>query len=120
MSKPKLLSPSEFHAIRSKLEQVLSEALEKERLDTALPESGSEPPSDLDDLPAVDSKSVVKLSVLVKEITGHRLDPRWIRRGGYEKVVDAITDLLSHFEKHCVAAVPTSATPPAKPIAVIP
>jgi hypothetical protein len=120
MAKPKLLSPSEFQAIRGKLEQILSEALEKERLDTALPESGSDPLSDLDELPPIDSKSVVKLSPLVREMTGHRLDPRWIRKGGYETVVDAITDLLTHFEKHCVGTDPTNPVTQVKPVAVVP
>lgn len=102
MPKPKLLTAAEFGAIKPKLKVRLTAGLEKERTDTALPKFGGSSTSDLWELPPVDSKSVAKLSPLVKELIGHRLDPRWIRKGGYPTVEAAVDDMLAQLRRHCV------------------
>jgi len=78
------------------------DALNKELSDCAIPELGGESDSDLWDLPPVDSKTVVKLSPIVEELTNHRLQPTWIRKGGYSSSESAIDDLLTQIGLHCV------------------
>ena len=103
MAKIKLLSVGEFNALIPTLHQRLADALNKELADCALPDLGADPNSDLWDLPTVDSKTVAKLSPTVKELIGRRLDPTWIRKGGYSSVADAVSDLLAKIREHCVA-----------------
>ena len=102
MAKSKLLTLAEFESLKPTLSQRLTEALEQELADCALPELGSDPNSDLWDLPEVDSKTVAKLSPVVKNLIGRRLHPTWIRKGGYASVEEAIADLLTQIRKYCV------------------
>jgi hypothetical protein len=102
MAKSKLFSPTEFETLKPTLRERLTEALEQELLDCMLPELGSDPNTDLWDLPEVDSKTVAKLSPVVKNLIGRRLHPTWIRKGGYDSVEQAIEDLIVQIRKHCV------------------
>jgi len=102
MAKFKPLSPEQFEALRPTLLKRLTDAIEMELADCALPELGSDPSSDLWDLPKVDSKTVAKLSPVVKDLIGRRLHPKWIRKGGYNSGEEAITDLVAQIRKHCV------------------
>lgn len=102
MAKWKPISAAQFDALAPKIKAVLTDGLEKERTDTALPKFGGAPDSDLWELPPVDSKSVAKLSPLTKELVGRRLDPRWIRKGGYSTVAEAVDHMLVQLRKHCV------------------
>jgi hypothetical protein len=95
------MTPSEFEAKRADIQSALTERLHKELKDCAWE---AEPASDLWDLPTVDSKTVCKLSPVVLEKTGQKLDPKWVRKGGYENVDEAISDLMAHIAEHCVAA----------------
>ena len=104
MPKSKPLTPSNFASLVPKLKASLTTALEKERNDSALPDEGG---SDLWELPPVDSKAVAKLSPLVNKLTGWRLDPKWIRKGGYPSVEAAVDDLLVQLRKHCVSEAPS-------------
>ena len=115
MAKFKLLTPAEFEALKPLLSERLTEALEQELVDCALPELGGDPTTDLWDLPPVDSKTVAKLSPVVKDLLGRRLHPTWIRKGGYTSMGHAITDLLAQICKHCVIGGATKITsqPPA-------
>lgn len=103
MAEIKTVSIEEFNALLPSLHQRLTDALDQELADCALPELGADPNSDLWDLPAVDSKTVAKLSPAVKELIGRRLDPAWIRKGGYSSVENAVSDLLAKIREHCVA-----------------
>lgn len=109
MSKPKMLSPTEFSDLLPELMSRLTKDLEREQEDCALPDLKNDP---LWDTPEVDSKTVAKLSPAVKELTGESLDPRWIRRGGYQTVEEAVAHIISQIKLHRVAmpAMPTSAT----------
>ena len=98
MTKAKLLTLAEFEALLPKLRQRLTDALTKEQQDCALPD----PTTDLWDFPPVDSKTVAKLSPVIKELIGHRLRPSWIRKGGYQSIEAAVQDLLAQIRKHCV------------------
>jgi acyl carrier protein len=48
--------------------------------------------------PIVDSKTVMKLSPAVEAMTGKKIKPEWIKKGGYESVDDAIAHLLKQLE----------------------
>lgn len=103
----KKLSPAQFNLVAPKLRSRLIAGIEKERQDCALPEVGGKPGSDLwSDLPPVDSKTVAKMSPIVKDLTGRRLDPRWIKKGGYSTVEAAADHILAQFKEHSVAAEP--------------
>ena len=111
MSKPKKLSPSDFSGLLPKLRSRLTKDLQQELDDCALPDLNADP---LWDTPEVDSKTVAKLSPAVKELTGGSLDPRWIQRGGYHTVEEAVAHIVSQIEKHRVGvpAAPVSAPAP--------
>lgn len=103
VSKPTFTS-AQFDALVPTLKGQLSSALAKELSDCALPELGSDPNSDLWDLPTVDSKTVCKLSPVVKALVGRRLEPTWIRKGGYDSIDEAVQHLIDQLRKHCVAS----------------
>ena len=102
MPKSPQFTASQFNAMRPNLVKQLTAALEKELQDCALPDLGDDPDSDLWDLPPVDSKTVAKLSPVVKALVGRRLDPKWIRKGGYTSKEAAVQDLVANIGKHCV------------------
>lgn len=94
------MTTEEFESKRQAIESALTKGLEKELEDCAWE---PEPGTDLWDLPTVDSKTVCKLSPIVEEMTGHKLKPVWVRKGGYESVDEAIADLMARIAEHCVA-----------------
>jgi hypothetical protein len=49
-------------------------------------------------------------------LIGHRLDPRWIRKGGYESIEEAAQDLIAQIRAHCVVG--GAAVSPSKPLPV--
>ena len=55
---------------------------------------------DLWDLPVVDSKTVMKLSPIVEKHLGLKIEPDWIKKGGYDSVNDAITDLITKIDEN--------------------
>ena len=97
------LTVEQFEAILPSLIGRLTSNLEKELKDCALPDLGGKAGSDLWDLPTVDSKTVCKLSPIVQELLGRRLEPAWIRKGGYPSIEAAIKDVVSNIKKDCVA-----------------
>lgn len=103
-AKPKVTS-KQFEALASTLTGQLTAGIEHELADCALPNL----PSDLWDLPKVDSKTVCKLSPIVKELLGRRLEPSWVRKGGYESVKAAVEDLMARLRKECVLDAPSAA-----------
>jgi hypothetical protein len=100
------MTSAAFEAKRADIQSALTGGLHKELKDCAW---DSEPKTDLWDLPTVDSKTVCKLSPIVLEITGQKLDPKWVRKGGYESVDEAIADLMAHIAEHCVAVAAVAA-----------
>jgi len=86
----------EFSLIKSALSKRLTTQLESEaELDDFMDDDDE---SDLWDTPAVDSKSVVKLSPIVEEFTGLKIKPEWIKPGGYDTVEDAVKELIRQLE----------------------
>ena len=91
---------AEFEAKRNDLSAALTAGLEKEIRDCAWQ---PQPDTDLWDLPTVDSKTVCKLSPIVEEMTGQKLQAGWVRKGGYENIKEAVADLVGRIAEHCVA-----------------
>lgn len=117
MAKLKKMTPTEFADRFPKLIERLTKDLEREQEDCALPELGSDP---LWDTPAVDSKTVAKLSPAVKDITGESLDPKWIQRGGYQSVDAAVTHIVSQILENLVALpAPPASVPAPEEVAAI-
>lgn len=111
MTSPKTkLTPEQFEALLPKLIGRLTSGLDNELKDCALPEIGGNPDTDLWDLPTVDSKTVCKLSPIVQELLGRRLEPTWVRKGGYPSVDAAIKDLVINMKKDCIASSPQPAS----------
>jgi hypothetical protein len=101
------LTAKQFDELLPTLTARLKLALERELKDCALAELGGPAASPVwEDLPVVDSKTVCKLSPIVKELLGRRLDPSWVRKGGYESVEDAVQDVIDNAKKECVAHTP--------------
>ena len=94
------MTAAEFEAKQGDLHSALTKGLEKEIKDCAWQ---PEPNTDLWSLPTVDSKTVCKLSPIVEQMTGHKLQASWVRKGGYESVPEAIADLVSRIGENCVA-----------------
>lgn len=101
MAKNKKISNADYLALLPALEKALSDALASEISDTTIK---ADPASDLWDLPPVDSKTVCKLSPVLEKLTGHKLKVKWVKKGGYETIADAVADVLKNFVKDCVAA----------------
>lgn len=88
-----------FQAIKAALEKSLYEQLEEEiRMEEF--EARDDDEAFLFATPVVDSKTVMKLSPLVEKATGQKIDPTWIKKGGYVSVEDAISDVISKIEQN--------------------
>lgn len=107
------LSPAKFSELVPTLIDRLTKDLTREQEDCALPALGKDP---LWDTPLVDSKTVAKLSPSVKELIGESLDPRWIKRGGYQTIAEAVAHIINQIKQHRVA-VPVPAPVPEEAIA---
>lgn len=114
MSKLKMLSPSDFLNLLPKLMGRLTEDLLREQEDCALPDLKKD---SLWDTPEVDSKTVAKLSPAVRELTGEPLDPRWIKRGGYQTVEEAVVHIIGQIKQHRVAVPAAPVSEPAPEVA---
>jgi hypothetical protein len=112
MSKPKMMSTSDFSDLLSTLKSRLTKDLQREQEDCALPDLKKDP---LWDTPEVDSKTVAKLSPAVQELTGGSLDPRWIRRGGYHTIDEAVAHIIDQIKQHRVAVPGVPAAPVSVP-----
>lgn len=104
-SKP-MLTTEQFEQLLPTLIERLTLGLETELKDCALPELVDSPP--WDDLPTVDSKTVCKLSPIVQDLLGRRLEPSWVRKGGYPSVDIAIKDVINNMKKDCIKGGPKS------------
>ncbi|MCW8875650.1 MAG: hypothetical protein OQJ89_02530 [Kangiellaceae bacterium] len=94
---PKKIDLNKFNNVKAQLEEALNDKLEEE-VELVIFESESDDDSDLWETPAVDSKTVIKLSPIVEEITGHKIKPEWIKPGGYDDVAEAVDSLMEQLE----------------------
>lgn len=91
-----MVTLEEFAVVRHKLQEALVAQLEEEILmnDFEVPEEEEH----LWKTSVVDSKAVVKLSPIVESMTGRKIHPKWIKKGGYASVDEAITDIMKRIE----------------------
>jgi len=95
-STPKI-SYVEFLKIKGDLSRKITDELEIEIEMTDF-ETADENEEDLWETPVVDSKSVIKLSPIVEQMTGRKIKPEWIKPGGYDSLEDAVIDLVRQLE----------------------
>lgn len=88
------ISKQEFEGIKDDLKSELIVELEVE-VEFAEFETDKK---GLWDTPAVDSKAVVKLSPTIQKYTGKKLEPSWIKCGGYDSVVEAVDHIMEQLE----------------------
>ncbi|CAI3805420.1 hypothetical protein [Rheinheimera sp. MM224] len=88
------ISKQEYEGIKDDLKSDLIEELEAE-VEFAEFETDKK---GLWETPAVDSKAVVKLSPTIQKYTGTKLDPTWIKCGGYDSVVEAVEHIMEQLE----------------------
>lgn len=86
-----------FQEVKAALAGQLTSRLEAEAIMDEFEADGAEG-SDIFDTPAVDSKSVIKLSPIVEDATGKKIRPEWIKPGGYGTVEEAVSDLIRQLE----------------------
>src|SRR5689334_10642001 len=90
-----LITQRQFDAIEAKLRKELQRWYEDES-EAPPPSSNASTPATegaWDDMPAIDSKAVVKASTIFKRYLGVDLDPKMIRKGGYSSFDDLVDDL---------------------------
>lgn len=90
------LSLKDFLKLKSELISKLTAELEYEKEMSSFTADDEE--SDIWETPVVDSKTVVKLSPIVEELTGKKIKPEWIKCGGYESVEEAVEHLVKQIE----------------------
>jgi hypothetical protein len=95
----KKLSQAKFDQLVPELIHHLGQGLQQEKDDCALSELSSDP---FWETPEVDSKTVAKMSPIVKDLTGFRINPRWIRKGGYDSIDEAVVHIISKIREHHV------------------
>ena len=95
MSEKRLkITREEYEKLKQVLRKELIEELESEIEFSDFDTDGE----DLWDIPAVDSKAVIKVSPVVEKHTGTPIDSSWIRCGGYESVPDAVEHIMEQLE----------------------
>jgi hypothetical protein len=85
------LTATEFQEKHPELVAALTAGLEKELKDCAWQPDTT---TDLWDLPTVDSKTVCKMSPIVESIVGQKLQPSWVRKGGYGSIAEAVAERI--------------------------
>lgn len=88
------ISKQKFEEVKANLKTELTDELEEEvncgQFDTEH--------KGLWETPAVDSKAVINVSPTVEKHTGSKLDPTWIKCGGYDSVVEAVDHIIEQLE----------------------
>lgn len=91
---------NDYLSIKTTLKDSLADRLEEEILMDG--DMQFEPQSDdeanLFATPTVDSKTVMKLSPIVEAMTGKKIKPEWVKKGGYDSVDEAIIHILNQLE----------------------
>ena len=91
------LAYEDFLKIKDTLSEKISSVLEEE-IEMSEFETADESEEDLWDTPLVDSKSVIKLSPIVEEMTGYKIKPEWIKPGGYDSLENAVSHIVQQLE----------------------
>jgi hypothetical protein len=97
--KKKPISRSAFEALAPVLRNQIVKAIEDQKKDSFIPVAPEH--TDVFDVPAVDSKTVAKLSPIVESQIGYKLRPKWIRKGGYGSAEEAADDMISKIFENC-------------------
>ena len=93
---------AEFDKIEPDLAKEIEKRLERElEPSVGAPDLDGYDKSDLwDDLPQVDSKTVMKVSGVVKQFLGIPLDPKIVKKGGYNSpLIHVVKELMNNLKQ---------------------
>lgn len=108
------ISAQAFDLLQAELYDALLNKLEEEQAGDFIPDGAEAANTDIFDTPAVDSKTVIKLSDIVEKMTGHTLKPDWIKKGGYSSIEEAALDVINKIREHGYDALPLQHIPAAQ------
>lgn len=94
----KALTKAEFDAQEAVLRAEIVKAIELQAAESYIPAAPEN--TDVFDVPAVDSKTVAKLSPMIEEKVGHKLKPSWIKKGGYASAQAAAQHVIDMLREH--------------------
>jgi hypothetical protein len=102
------ITKAEFDEIEQALREDLKRWWEDEKADLEADPMPADPEMDplWEGMPEIDSKSVVKASPIIRQHVGADLDPKLIRKGGYDSFDDLANDLLPRVRATCPDAAP--------------
>ena len=89
------------------LKQLIAAALDQELASCAIPDLPNDPNSGSlwSSLPVVDSKTAHKISAsIIEQVLGCKFEPKWIRKGGYSSVAEAVADVINQLRTHYTKA----------------
>lgn len=95
------ITKREFDEIASDLRAALERKFEESKADAARPSSNPATAGAFDHVPELDSKTVARWSSTVKDYIGCKLDPKLIRKGGYEGFDDFWNEMADKLRESC-------------------
>lgn len=105
----KALTKAEFEALAPTLQAEIVKAIEAQAAESYIPAAPEN--TDVFDVPAVDSKTVAKLSPMIEDKVGHKLKPIWIKKGGYGSAEEAAQHVVEMIREHHYQASQTKVVP---------
>ncbi len=99
------ISTQEFDAIATELRNALKSKYDASKSDADRPPPNPATKGAFDHMPELDSKTVAKWSSTVKNHIGCKLDPGFIRKGGYDSFDDFWADMQPKLHSSCPEAV---------------
>jgi hypothetical protein len=95
------ISKKDFDEAAASLKAALKRKFEASKADAARPKPNPATQGAFDHVPELDSKTVARWSSVVKDHIGCKLDPRLIRKGGYDSFDDFWHDMASKLRGAC-------------------
>jgi hypothetical protein len=106
------ISKTDFDRAAPKLRAALKRKYDEAKDDGAKPPLRASTKGAFDHVPDLDSKTVAKWSATVKKILGCDLDPKLIKRGGYESFDEFWKDISVKLRDSCPASVSAGTAAP--------
>lgn len=97
----------EFDACSAQLRAALEKKFDESKADAAKPKPNPATKGAFDHLPELDSKTVARWSPTVKVTLGCPLEPRLIRKGGYDSFDEFWADMAPKLRASCPDPKPT-------------
>ena len=95
------ITKQEFDQIGSSLRTALKKKFDESKADADRPKPNPATQGAFDHVPELDSKTVARWSSVVKDYIGCKLDPRLIRKGGYDSFDEFWADMAPKIRNSC-------------------